>query len=411
MNFSARLKTTLSIVSAAGLVAGCATGPTQYAERQLSTAEQERVADAPLSMQPLYQTLYAEGRRNEVLNLMEIGAQHFHEGRYTEAERAFDVVISEIESIYADNEAARRARSLWYEEAEKDFKGEPYERAMAFYYRGLLFLRSGDFDNARASFISGLIQDAFAEEEQHSADFALFLYLAGWAALQMGSPGLAEEHFEELRRFRPDFIDPDPEHNVLVVLETGTAPRKLADGVGHHELVYRRGRGFEEDRAAFTYNGATVEAYPMEDIYFQASTRGGRPVDRIIEGQVQFKRTTGDFGTTLSSVSTNSVAQAWGAAAGGSAPGVLGGLTAISVGAMSLSAQANPRADTRYWERLPDTVHVMTFSADRGDPEQIITAHFFDTSGRSFPNLERTARIHYAPNGVGLVHASSRQPQ
>lgn len=410
MSFSARLKTTLFTASTASLLAACATGPTQYAERSLSAQEQERVIDAADTMQPLYRALYAEGRRNEVLNLMEIGAQHFHEGRYDEAERAFDVVIAEIESVYADNDAARRARSLWYEEAEKDFKGEPYERAMAFYYRGLLFLRSGDFDNARASFISGLIQDAFAEEEQYSADFALFLYLAGWAALQMGSPDLAEEHFNELRAFRPDFIEPAAEHNVLAILETGTSPRKLADGVGHYELVYRRGRGFEEDRAALTYNGTTLPAYPMEDIFFQASTRGGREVDRIIDGQVQFKRSTESFGTTLSSVSANSTVQALGGAAGGSMPGVLGGLTAISVGAMSLSAQANPRADTRYWQRLPDTVHVVTFRADPDKSEQVVSAHFLNNSGRIFPELERTARIHFTGSSVGLVHASSRHP-
>jgi hypothetical protein len=30
------------------------------------------------------------------------------------------------------------------------FIGEPYERAMAYYYRGLLYWRDGEIDNARA---------------------------------------------------------------------------------------------------------------------------------------------------------------------------------------------------------------------------------------------------------------------
>ena len=87
----------------------------------------------------------------EVLNLMEIGAAAFHQGHYDLSKAALDRAIANIESVYADNEAAHRARSLWYEEGEKDFKGEPYERSMVFYYRGLLFLRDGDYGNARAS--------------------------------------------------------------------------------------------------------------------------------------------------------------------------------------------------------------------------------------------------------------------
>ncbi|HBC20010.1 MAG TPA: hypothetical protein DC022_14990, partial [Alcanivorax sp.] len=108
-------------------------------------------------------------------------------------------------------------------------------------------------------------------------------------------------------QFRPDGPVPDDSDNTLIVAETGTSPRKLADGVGHYELVYRRGKGFTENRAKIAGDGLNQTLYPAEDVFFQASTRGGRAVDRIIEGKVQFKQTTGNVGDAMTSLSDNSL--------------------------------------------------------------------------------------------------------
>ncbi|WP_211277015.1 hypothetical protein [Tamilnaduibacter salinus] len=286
----AKAATSATAVSAL-LLTGCATGPTQYETRQLSADQKDVVASKPTTLQPLYRDLFEEGRRNEVLNLMEIGSAAFHQGYYDIAKVTLDRAILNIESVYADNEAARRARSLWYEEGEKDFKGEPYERSMAYYYRGLLFLREADYGNARASFISGLLQDAFAEEEQDTTDFAGLIYLAGWAARLDGNADLARKHFDEYRQFRPDGPVPDEDDNVLVIAETGTSPRKLADGVGHYQLVYRRGKGFSEERARIEAGEVSQSLFPVEDVYYQASTRGGRTVDaRLLKDKSSSRR-------------------------------------------------------------------------------------------------------------------------
>ena len=108
---------------------------------------------------------------------MRIGTSALQMGYYDLAKMCFDQCLNYIEAVYADNEKAKQARSLWYEEGMKDFKGEPYERVMAYYYRGLLYIQDSDFENARACFKAGVIQDAFAEERQHQCDFALLLFL------------------------------------------------------------------------------------------------------------------------------------------------------------------------------------------------------------------------------------------
>ena len=51
-----------------------------------------------------------------------------------------------------------------------------------YYYRGLLYLRAGDYENARAAFRQGQMQDAFAEAEQYQCDFAIMLFLEAWAS-------------------------------------------------------------------------------------------------------------------------------------------------------------------------------------------------------------------------------------
>lgn len=392
------------------LVTACATGPTQYAVRNLDAAEQHDVSAQPQALRAGFQKLYAEGRRNEVLNLMEIGVRAYHLGHDDVARTVLDRAIGEIETVYADNEAARRARSLWYEEAEKDFKGEPYERCMVYFYRGMLYLKDGDYGNARASFLSGLMQDAFAEEEQHAADFASLVFLAGWSARLMGSERLAREHFEEYRLLRPDAPLPAADDNVLLLVETGHAPRKLADGVGHYELVFRRGRDFTEQRVVIEGAApAPLTLYPVEDIYFQASTRGGRPVDRIIKGQVQFRQRSEAVGSTLTAASQSSVLTGLAMSAGGPLSVGFGLMTMVGVAADGMAARTNTRADIRYWSGLPDSLHVRSLRVD-ASAAPLLRIGFLDAQGQALPALARTAAIQFDSRGNGVLHAGARAP-
>ncbi|MDV3504701.1 hypothetical protein [Marinobacter sp. M-5] len=386
---------------------GCATGPKTYDRSSLTAAQEQVIASKPTVVQQDYRNLYEEGRRNKVLNLMEIGLKAYRAGHLDEARAALDRARVSIESIYADDDAARKARSVWYEEAEKDFKGEPYERSMVYLYLGLIFLEQGDYGNARASFISGLLQDAFAEEEQNSADFAALIYLAGWAALRMDSNKLAEEHFQELMAFRPDAPIPADDHNALLIVETGQSPRKLGDGVGHYQLVYRRGKDFPDVGAQWQAGETWETLYPMEDIYFQASTRGGRAIDRIVEGQVQYKTTTRDIGTNLSSVSQNSLLAGASASAGGVLGAGFAAISLVSVAAQGMSAAANVRADIRYWEALPDTLHIIPL---RAEPGQQVTVRFLDKNGQPIPGLTDTTEFRFDGRGQGLALATSRRP-
>lgn len=356
-------------------------------------------ADVPSGLAPAFQRLESEGARNAVLNHMEIGARAFELSRFDVAEQHLDSSLNLIESVYGNTEAAAKARSLWYQEGSKDFRGEPYERVMAYYYRGLLYLQQRDYGNARASFEGGMLQDAFAEEEQNRFDFALMAYLSGWASFLEKNEVLQQRSFGELKKLRPDFVGPVAGQDTLLVIETGNSPRKLADGVGHYELVYRRGKFFRETQARVTINGKDVMAYPMEDIFWQASSRGGRAVDRIVKGKAQFRSSNEGVGTVLTSTAnTLQVLSPLGSGLGQVA-GAIG-----TVGALQLlvASKVQAQADTRYWSSLPDAVHVLTL---KSAPGQTVEVNFLDKDGVVLPELRKTVAL---PEKGGVVWLRSR---
>lgn len=326
-----------------------------------------------------YEKYLKQGERDAVLNLMEIGTKALKDKNLVEAAYAFDNALERIEFVFSDNEAAYKARSLWYGEEEKDFKGEPYERAMAYYYRGVIYLMNGDYENARATFQSGILQDAFAEEQQHRADFSSLILLVGWAASKMGADHLMEDAYHELGKINPEIAIPKKNHNVLFIAETGKSPRKLRDGVGHFDLVFRRGKKFKDQSAKIVLNKTEIPLRLTDDVFMQASTRGGRAVDRIIKGKVLFKegsQATGDVLTTagktivgLSSVDSASMNS-------GAQIGTV--LSLVGVGAKIFARNVNAKADKRHWKSLPNNILMSTTYVENLDDLKKISVLYLD---------------------------------
>lgn len=389
-------------------ISGCAeVRETVISDAQLSAY----LADKPPQLKPFYEKVLREGNRNMVLNQMQAGLAAMELGQFRLAEESFDQALLGIEAVYADNEQAENARSLWRKEGSKDFKGEPYERVMAYYYRGLLYILRGDYENARACFKSGIMQDAVAEEAQYRCDFALMIFLEGWASQQLGAAALAKQSYDEAKTFRPDYTLPADGDNCLILVETGTSPVKLTKDEHHAMLSMARGEGFRETWARVSWGNKTVPAYRMEDIYWQSATRGGRMFDGILAGKVTFKNVNETMGSVLQSAgvaamrSNDSTTQAIGAAVA-----ILGTAQRIMAG------MVETEADTRYWNNLPDSVHVVTTKMASGStkepalkPGEAVHVSFYDMKGGLIPELRRNARVHSISSGRnGLVWVRSR---
>lgn len=302
-------------------------------------------------LRPYYKSLYLGGERNAVLNLSRLGLAAMELGQYRSAERAFDAALLRIEAVYAKNKTAEAARSLFHKESNKDWKGEPYERAMAYYYRGLLYLRKGDYNNARAAFKGAEYQDTVSEAEEFQSDFALMNYLIGWSSQCAGDSG--REDFDAAAKAEKALAAPAPLDNVLLIAELGQGPLKVRDGAQKEKLVFKAAEGFPETGAVFTLSEARGKPYTLDgrnasNLYYQATTRGGRAMDGILNGKANWKGGTASVG--------NAAMQA-GLQQGGEA-----GMYMAAAGALlsMFSTAMKTDADVRMWDQLPDGVAVAT---------------------------------------------------
>jgi hypothetical protein len=360
--------------------------------------------------------LGAQQGSDAVLRAMARGTQAFASGDFTTAEHEFDDATSAIGAVWGGTPEAARARSLWYEESVKPFKGDPYERMMAFYYRGLLFLRSGDFGNAQAAFRMAVQQDAFAEEEQYVDDVVAPLFLQGFALQAQGSKGAAREAYARVKKRRPDFATPDVDAavpNTLLVIETGKGPRKVPDGIGSYKLRYFRGKSFTEGRASVVVDGgAPVQAYPMEDVYLQAATRGGRPLDYVFEGKAAFAERTGSTGSALTTIGSALAIEKYNNSEGtsNSSMGRIGdAANVVGVAALALSVRAKPAVDSRYWDNLPDAIHVLPMTLSPGAHTVRVT--FATSAGEPVAGLDRDVSVTIPTSGVPQLVWVTSQPR
>ncbi|MBK1667248.1 hypothetical protein CKO28_04220 [Rhodovibrio sodomensis] len=373
------------VLLAATALSGCAA--TQPHEREIEVPQAEMqsyLSDKPGELHRLYAKVLTQGERNAVLNHMRAGLAAMQIGAWEVAERSFDQALLGIETVYADSEQAEEARSTWVKENYKAFKGEPYERMMAYYYRGLLYLREGDYENARASFKGGLLQDTLAQQETYSQDVALLAYLSGWASHCSHDPGLAFQAFEEAQEYNAELDPPADDANLLLVGETGLAPRKVAVGAYDEALAFARAEGFGDTAveidiaAADTEAARKVQLTEAEDVFFQANTRGGRQIGQILEGQARFKGASDAAGDAA--IQGGAAAMSYGAYSD-SNNAMAAGLAVMAAGliAKGISAATRPEADLRAWDNLPDRVHLAAVEADRM-PQQV-TARFIGTGG------------------------------
>ncbi len=352
-------------------------------ERELVKEADAFVKNKPAPLQQFLHTLYMEGEWSSVLNLNLFALAALEVGKPDLAERALDLSTARILRIYADDPNAAKARSLWSAEEEKDFKGEPFERAMAFLYRGLLYLREGDFQNARASFLQSDLQNAMGQTEKYASSFALPVFLAAWASSCDGDEARAADLLAQARKFAVDpyfkrFGDKLPRH--ITLLERGIGPEKVTLGDAKAILSFLP----QPDTASMVstvYATAPAGATPDQDVAanldWLALTRGGRPIQGILNGKVSFKETTGniaDFGNQVASSLYQSLGQL-----GADKAAVAKNLASLGLGAQVLggfagllSSRTNTEADTRYWGSLPKIFVIESFK----DSADVSVKHF-----------------------------------
>jgi len=141
----------------------------------------------------------------------------------------------------------------------------------------------------------------------------------------------------------------------------------------------------------------------VSDVAWQAMSRGGRSIDFVLEGKMQFRTEMSETGQSLgelgqtTSILYSGVSEKLGGA--GAAIGVLGGVQQL------IASNAKPRADVRAWDNLPESIHVTTLAAEDG---QRLVLELGDATNPSARTLARSLQKSPGPHGRGLLRVRAR---
>lgn len=352
----------------------------------------------------------AEGpARDRVLWQYRTAAAAMRQGRFDLARSLLDDALLTLQGIHGPNPEARRARGLFRPESVKPFIGEPYERSMAYIYRGILYWRDGELDNARACFRSAQFEDSDAAEHTYAGDWVLPDYLDALATAKLGG-----DPSDALRRARQNVrgatLPPlDPGVNTLLFLEFGPGPTKYAAGEYGEQLRFRTTPS--PIRSARVRIGELViPAAPVDDLNWQATTRGGRVMDHILGNKAVFKQATDTAGDAA--IIGGAILATAGQGRKSAVDEAGAALLLAGLASKLVAAATKPQADTRAWDNLPQ---FLTFVQLRLPPgEHTATVEFLDSQGQPVPNRTKTVRFRVPADGrdtVLFISDTSTTPQ
>jgi hypothetical protein len=345
--------------------------------------------------------------RDRVLWQYRLAAAAMRQGKFELAKQNLDDVLLTLGGIYGTDKDAKKARSYFHAEAKKTFIGEPYERSMAYIYRGILYWMDGELDNARACFRSAEFEDSDVEEHQYAGDWVLPEYLDGLATTKLGGDG--SDAFKRAQAMAKGVKLPPylPHANALFFIEFGPGPVKYATGKYKEELRFNTPVS-PVTSAELKVDALKIPVAPTDDVCFQATTRGGRVMDHILGNKAVFKSATETAGNValIGGLAT--------AAASGDRTTQQVGLGIALAGLVSkiISAATVPAADTRTWDNLPQYLSFASVPLPVG--QHVATVQFLSPAGQVRANLTKTLNLNITTTNrdtVVFVSDTSVTPQ
>jgi hypothetical protein len=322
-------------------------------------------------------------RRDRVLWQYRTALAAMRQGRFDMAKPLLDDALLTLGGIYGNDPEAKKARGYFHAESRKTFIGEPYERSMAYFYRGVLYWMDGQLDNARACFRSAEFEDSDAANREYAGDWVLPDYLDGLATTKLGGDGADAFKRAQQHSRRVSLPPYNAKANVLFILEYGPGPEKFATGEYDEELRFRV-LPAPVLSARIKMGPTDLAVAPCDDLNFQATTRGGRVMDHVLGNKAVFKGTTDAIGNVAligglgtAALSRDRTAQEVGL-----------GIAAVGLVSKIVSAATTPEADIRTWDNLPQFISFASMALPAG--QHTATIEFLDGSGVPLGRLTKT---------------------
>ncbi len=291
------------------------------------------------------------------------------EGKKDEAHRELQCAREELELMFDPDSQALK---LMHGEREKYFKGDGYERATLYAFLALSFMEKGDFVKTLKCVQCGILADSDAEKLDYRADYALLPYIGYIAACRAG-----DNWRQEARKY-----------DALVKELTGSAPSERA--FPNAILVAWIGRGadrtlggeFEEkrfvrkgssrgslDSIVIRADGKEYLSLPgLADLNFQATTRGRRVMDNVLDSKATAKRGLIASANALLAVGAGFIEAGLVSGRGEVAIvmcSVGGLLVGLGYPTHLFGMAVNSRADDRCWQTLPGRLVMVPLSVPR----------------------------------------------
>jgi tetratricopeptide (TPR) repeat protein len=321
-----------------------------------------------------------------VLNNCRLGSVTLANYDFNESEAAFLRAYEVINSVGV-NDGGRSLGAAIVDEKIKVWKGEPFERAMANFYLGVIYYTQHDYDNARAAFENALFklrdysdkEDKKNDYREQESNFVVATIMLAKTWQRLGRDDLAHQNFDRAMELRPDLkplcdFDLNRDSNLLLVVDFGYGPKKVRDGDGAFvgfAPTPREVGAIPEARAFVDGQVASREEWsrPTIDLLAMAQDRKWQDIDTI--------RAIKDIAGT-------------GMLIGGGVMGVKGlnehgsrQRTDLAVAAglagAGLLLKASSQADVRQWEMLPRTVFILPLRVAPGTHD--VTVDFPNVPG------------------------------
>lgn len=322
----------------------------------------------------------AAGKSDEnfVLNNLRLGSAALAAYDLDTAEGAFLRAYEVLNSVGV-NDGGRTLGAVLVSENLRVWRGEPFERAMANFYLGLVYYMRHDYANARGAFENALFKlrdygEARGKDDQYrefESNFALAYLMLGRSHQRLGSDDLARRNFDRAAELRPELAEAADEElngrsNVLLVVDFGYGPRKVTTGSG--EIAGFTPGPLEEGPPpppVVRVNGRRIDtdgiARPPVDLLALAQDRRWQSLDtvRAVKSVVGSGLMAGGMIYATRRDARPEIALG----------AILGGLL----------LKATSQADVRHWEMLPRTVFVLPLSLPPGTHD--ILVEFPDVPG------------------------------
>jgi hypothetical protein len=365
------------ILAACALLAGCVTTKQIALTGDVMVDGPNAIANGP--------------PRDKVLWQYRIAAAAMRQGKFDIAKENLDDALRTIGGIYGPDSEARKSRGYFHPEAKKTFIGEPYERSMAYFYRGILYWMDGVRDNARACFRSAEFEDSDAADKKYAGDWVLPDYLDGLATMRLGGDGSDAWNRAHANSKNINLPPYQPNANVLLIVEYGPGPLKYSGGE-YGEQLHFRVRPAPVLSARIKTEGLDFPVAPCDDVNFQATTRGGRAMDYILANKAVFKSAT-DTAGNIGLIGGAILATQGGHNSATDEVGV--GLMLAGLAAKIVSASTTPQADVRCWDNLPQFISFASLTLPPGS--HTLSVEFLDAAGNAVPGLAKSVTIEVPP--------------